>query len=864
MLQPVVESKPAFEAGSGDLESLRAMSLSKLIADHPDSSNKLRNVIANCVRMGELPCATLGDYLDLGPYASTLFTQRVWSFGARSARELDAIVAKVMSGVPWCVAPEISAEEPGGIPQSDLFSNGLVFALGGATLVEAVKDELISTRLANVLRQPEVGNMEVAEFLSPQATARAYLLRIPNCGRKTFHELDRLCRRYALRRVASAESGEAGGPERADLMSALSSRLEQSTLLELEEPQGPEGTDAESLIRWGFEQLKEREIDILTCRFGLAADPLQTLEEVGARLGVTRERVRQIESKALRKLHRLLRSKLSSALDEAADAFWSLFAGDFVASPAGPEFRRSLPGWVRLALEVAGSDPASWIQAHGLAVQNGVLRPGTDLEELRRVATRFHQAAATSVLPVALAGLAPDVDARLLELAVRAETRLCIAEGYLFEHKPRVRLKRAIRSHAILAAAGRAMSLQELGDRYWRRAADDPCSLRDLVIVMEALPHLFIEIEDGAWAALGAGGCSPEECGAGLCPRSDPEVDPATLAGAIRLALLERGPTSLADLYRDGDNIVPAGRSRISIGPIILGRPELFLRILPGVYALHGQLPSADEVCSAPVPFLLNPYQARVYAFARLAGEPWGTFPLWTVGAEFRLCLWARFEADNPLFHSLLKIASIEDWPVGDRIKDEWLRLAAQRARFELPPPRSVRAEPRPPLDRLLAAAIATRDRGSANWLMFNRILGRRIDSVGGRALLGLMLALGALKPPATDGGDEEWRLPHAATEETGRLIDELSAAIARTGELCWNSDIGEGLAARARRAEDWGLGWATSETVEQALSSEAVAVCGTNEDEDDDGLFERLMHEHRRASEHQKRENIAQWLLDE
>lgn len=62
--------------------------------------------------------------------------------------------------------------------------------------------------------------------------------------------------------------------------------------------------------------LTPRERRVVELRFGLDGDKLYTLSEIGAELGVTRERIRQIETKALRKLRHPSRSKL---LREFAD-----------------------------------------------------------------------------------------------------------------------------------------------------------------------------------------------------------------------------------------------------------------------------------------------------------------------------------------------------------------------------------------------------------------------------------------------------------------------------------------------------------------------------------------------------------------
>ena len=75
--------------------------------------------------------------------------------------------------------------------------------------------------------------------------------------------------------------------------------------------------------------LPPREEQILRMRFGIGQKTESTLEEVGKRFAVTRERIRQIEAKALRKLRTAER--------------WRNLEGFVGCEPAGPKGKRLRP-----------------------------------------------------------------------------------------------------------------------------------------------------------------------------------------------------------------------------------------------------------------------------------------------------------------------------------------------------------------------------------------------------------------------------------------------------------------------------------------------------------------------------------------
>ncbi len=83
--------------------------------------------------------------------------------------------------------------------------------------------------------------------------------------------------------------------------------------IEDEDAPAPANAASYSLLKEQIDQvldsLTDREKRVLELRFGIEDGRPRTLEEVGKEFGVTRERIRQIESKALRKLRHPTRSK---------------------------------------------------------------------------------------------------------------------------------------------------------------------------------------------------------------------------------------------------------------------------------------------------------------------------------------------------------------------------------------------------------------------------------------------------------------------------------------------------------------------------------------------------------------------------
>lgn len=586
----------------------------------------------------------------------------------------------------------------------------------------------------------------------------------------------------------------------------------------------PSGIDFSSTTRCidaGLKELDPRALDIVARRYGISTQG-QSLQEIGNIYRVSRERIRQIQAKSLRILRHFIRERLVHAISTNSTALWRTLATNeeyVVVEELGAK-TKSIPGEIRLALDICEMDLESWLNEYARPVSGGWFSPELSIGEFSKIQDHLKERVSTTALPITLEVLAGGEVNSTVRAAI-ALSGLHFYGSYVAGKSSTKRFRRAMRLHVILGRLGGIQEILDLHREYRASTPSDSCSPRDCELVMSPLKHLFVEVMEGNWSAIGPSGSVPEEIAA---DRTGTKVvqtqislpktakEPKTVHDSIVAELMKRGPCRISELIRGANEFLPEGRSENSIAPILLTRKDTFCRPLPGVYALLNQLPTATNLLESPPSFLLREDQIRTYALARRAGEPWGAYPLWLPETEYVWCVWARKHADSRLLESLLSVVQIEDWPQVDD-KEKWRQIARLRGKFSIQFSPSPNALVPPDLNRLLAACIYLRQHGYLGWISGNRILGRRAPEHLSAGLLAILVALKVLSPNAND-----WQARHRPGAQLNRQYKRLEAIRMQTGHIDWNTSFGRMLESEVLETKTT-LGWVSPELIDEIFA---------------------------------------------
>ncbi len=828
-----------------DLENMLLTDL----ASRRGGSVRLRNSLAKGGPDARI--RTVREYLDAGEAATPILMRDVRNFGRTTGTELNDLVSRALD--VWDPSTGTFVGENvgpvGWDPDGERMRAWLFASFGDATVSEALQGQELSVRLDRAVHHSPFSDRRFVDVVADTPSAEVELLSIDNVGSRSVREfLQVVQRRVAARLVAGDDAPEPFDGSGASPVEKL----------------GPEA-DLEEALGAALAELPERDSDVIRRRYGVARSGTETLEALGVTYDVTRERIRQIETRALGRIRVLLRNQdLPTALAARRDEIWaSVCDGDAIPWQDIGSLRQRLPAHAALALDLCQRSVREWLDETALRLEFGWHRDRGDGSELARLATEVSSAVDRGVLPMALAGIVPPDRVHLARVAARLILGFNVEAGYVVRGRVGVRLGRAIHLHALLAREASPVGVDELLARYVERRPGDPCSTRDAAIVMEAAPHLFLEVQDDEWLAIGVGGDVPSEPFGGVAAQVQTSVvDPseATLSRTLATLLAKMGPSRFVDIYEQAAAVLPPGRSPNSIGPTLLTQRDAFVRPVPGVYALREQVASTLQQPGSGASYLTNETQARLFALARRAGEPWGVFPLWIPAIEHRLCEWARLFASADCFRSLLAVASVAEWPVDQDLRAEWLHRVDLQGRFTLTAHLKPASYLLPELDRVLAACVHVASRSSLNWMAANRISGRRIDAHPGAALVAVMALVGAVDLPECDRRD--WQLPHPAGARLGEVMAELTHELHRSGALSWHVGAGARLREGIRGAAPMAGAWIDVDRVAGMWDNGSIEVGRVVESAAD--AAERLMLERQRTLESRRREDTLRWLLSE
>jgi hypothetical protein len=307
-----------------------------------DTSVRLYNCVVNNPDLGQV---SIGEYL-ADPEGAFMRSLRTPNLGKKTAKELRSLIeAFALSHVSRSHQVGDPAGQSHERTRTVQPKDVILAVLRQFRFPEALLQLDIGIRLRNVLeefarcqragQEPGILFRTLADVVERWPEAAGVMLKLRNFGRKSLDELRRAVEDLLRRRLGKLIPADRLPPILSLHELHFSPSFAQS-LLELYpslseaviNPSDPQlvlegGIPVREEIEDIINSLSKKEKDVLCRRFGLQGYRTKALEEIGNEFYVTRERVRQVEAKAIRRLQVPTRfAAFKYLLDREADTLW--------------------------------------------------------------------------------------------------------------------------------------------------------------------------------------------------------------------------------------------------------------------------------------------------------------------------------------------------------------------------------------------------------------------------------------------------------------------------------------------------------------------------------------------------------------
>jgi hypothetical protein len=659
----------------------------------------------------------------------------------------------------------------------------------------------ISTRLWNLIKSGEFDKITLGDFITDPTAVKQKFMSATNSGRKTTEEAIKVLSDH-VEMVRDGINDPMDGRLNPD--DDFSSVTEDHSL------------SPRQRIKEILAGLSQKEFQVLTERYGLDGSAPQTLQDIGIRVHVTRERVRQVEKKAIGRLQKMQRNRslFESLLNAEQESAWGALCGDGTSLSEArlAEAARLLDPYVSLAIDVLYTDIREWVTK--IAHPGGWFRNQSDADRLADF-----QKAVQAVAEGYAAPVTPEQFGEITGLAAGQnlsyegqdwaffESYLCV--GYLG-----AKARRLVRMHRIAKEEfpGGLFDICRLARSYRQQYPDDICGSRIFQMQADEAPHLFAPLFDNILACLPVRVVVSSFVSAPPFERAefkDDDFAEGTIGQLLVNILSTRGPQRQSDL-KEMVLAADATIAESSIGVILISNP-CFRRVAPGAFALyHGDSELQDELQAR----LLDERQCRTYCYARYGGAPADYYPAWGPSFEMALCIWAKAHATTDLYRSLLSVANPLQWRAPEATIATWLELKRREARWEIGTQRRVPLGSRfIDAEQMFSVLTHLALFGWISWLAINRTTGSKNDNHDAADVLALLVMAGLVRPEA------DWQIKHAATDLGVETFNRACAERHMCGKLSWENGVLGALFAGLDKGARTSMGWINPEDSSRAIA---------------------------------------------